>query len=436
MLASASTALAGPNPNGNHNHQPDVLKYGKPESVGMLSRPLKDMERNLTHFTETRNWASHSYNQVVPIEPGGSTIIARNGTIVSHFAFGKRLLWAGVNGTSGTLLPAREQEDATVDTIYDMASLTKMFTTVAVLRCLDAGKVALDAPVARYLPEFAVNDKANVTIVQLLTHTAGLNADPVPGLFDPMYPTYESRVRAILSQKLVYKPGSKFLYSDLSFMTLMLVVERVTGRPLDANIADFTSLMGMQSTFFNRGNVEGPRFRHYRDMAAQEFQLAVEGDIPGLPQRPQPVRGTVHDENAWALNGVAGHAGLFSTTADTARFCHMILSNGTYAGHRILSQRSVDLIFTNLLADIGEDHSVGFELNQYYTAGPMANILAASHTGFTGTSMVIDRASGTLFVHLANRVHPSRSWSSNNVVRETLGAWVATALGRTVEFPL
>ncbi|KAJ6439884.1 beta-lactamase [Purpureocillium lavendulum] len=395
------------------------------------------MVANLTHFTETRNWTSHSYNQVVPIEPGGVVLVARAGVVVSHFAFGKASLWAGVNGTRGELLPRREQEDATVDTIYDMASLTKMFTTVAVLRCLDRGQLDLNATVASYLPAFASHGKGAVTLLQLLTHTSGLQADPVPGLLDPSYPTYQAKVDAILGQALQSAPGTKYVYSDLNFMTLMLVVEEVGGKKLDEAIRDgITAPLGMRHTFFNRGNVEGPRFPFYRAMAPQEFQIAVEGDGPTIPKRPQPVRGTVHDENAYALGGVSGHAGLFSTAADTAVFCQMILNNGTYGGRRVLSQRAVDLIFTSLIGGLGEDHGVGFELNQYYTAGPMANMLAASHTGFTGTSLVIDRASNTLFVHLANRVHPSRGWASNNIVRETLGAWVATALGRDVEFPL
>ncbi|UNI17203.1 hypothetical protein JDV02_003573 [Purpureocillium takamizusanense] len=416
----------------------DVLRPGSPESVGMRSRPLRDMVANLTRFTETRNWTSHSYNQVVPIEPGGVVLVARRGVVVSHFAFGKSSLWASVNGTHGELLPRHEQEDASVDTIYDMASLTKMFTTVAVLRCLDRGQVGdLNDTVARYLPGFAANGKHEVTLLQLLTHTSGLQADPSPGLADAStYPTHQAKVDAILGQKLVSEPGTAYLYSDLNFMTLMLVVEAAGGKKLDAAIGDFTSQLGMRHTFFNRGNVEGAAFPFYRSMAPQEFQTAVEGDGPSIPKRPQPVRGTVHDENAWALDGVSGHAGLFSTAADTARLCQMLLNNGTYGGRRVLSRRAVDLVFTNLLGYLGEDHGVGFELNQYYTAGPMANMLAASHTGFTGTSLVVDRASGTLFVHLANRVHPSRGWASNNIVRETLGAWVATSLGRDVEFPL
>ena len=361
--------------------------------------------------------------------------MAHNGVIVSHFAFGKRNLWASVNGSTGTLLPPGEQEDTTIDTIYDMASLTKLYTTVAGLRCIDKGLISLNGTVATYLPDFAVNGKAGITILQLLTHTSGFQADPTIGLWMPQYPTYESRVQQILNESLVNSPGSTYLYSDLNFMTMQLVIEKVTGKPLDEVIHEYTSMMGMPDTFFNRGNIEGPAFPFYHRMAAQEFQITVLGDEE--PQRPQPVRGTVHDENSWGLNGVAGHAGLFSTVLDTAKFCQMILNNGTYNGKRILTKASVDLIFTNFNARFssGAYHGAGFELNQYYTAGPMANMLAASHTGYTGTTLVIDRASNTLFLHFANRVHPSRNWSSNNIVREAVGYWVEAALGRNVAFP-
>ncbi len=132
----------------------------------------------------------------------------------------------------------------------------------------------------------------------------------------------------------------------------------------------------------------------------------------------------------------SGHAGLFSTARDTATFLQMILNNGTYGGQKILSPEAVDLIFTNFNTKFPSSaHGFGFELNQYYTAGPMANPLAASHTGYTGTTLVVDRASSTLFIHFSNRVHPSRNWSSNNIVREAVGYWVAKALGRNVAFP-
>ncbi|EJP67069.1 beta-lactamase, putative [Beauveria bassiana ARSEF 2860] len=414
----------------------DVLRAGTPESVGMLSQPLKDMVSNMSHFTEARNWGAATHDQTLPVQPGGTVLVARKGCIVSHFAFGKRNLWASVDGYNGTKLSKSAQEDATVDTIYDMASLTKLFTTVAVLRCLDKGLVTLNGTVVTWLPEFGVNGKEKITLLQLLTHTSGLGADPAIGLWMPQFPTYKSRIDDILSTKPINTPGAKYLYSDLNFMTLMLVVEAVTGERHDDVIKEYTAEIGMEDTFFNRGNIEGVASPYFSRMAAQEFQQAV---IPTSyePPRPQPVRGTVHDENAWALDGVSGHAGLFSTALDTAKFGQMILNNGTYGGRRILSRDSVNLVFTNFNARFGpgNGHGVGFELDQYYTAGPMANSQAASHTGFTGTSLVVDRASGTLFVHLANRVHPSRNWSSNNIARETLGAWVATALGRTVQFP-
>ncbi|CZR53798.1 probable beta-lactamase [Phialocephala subalpina] len=409
----------------------NVLNYGSPESVGLLSQPLQDMVANLTAYTIPANYSSFSYNAIHPIEPGGATLIAHKSVIVSSFAFGKRNLYADVNGT---FLSPELQENATVDTIYDMASLTKLYTTVAALRQIGTGRLGLNATVSSYIPAFSVNGKENITILELLTHTSGFNADPSPSLYSSNYTTYTERINAIITQKIVNPPGSTYLYSDLNFMTLMLVVETITCQPLDALIYEFTIPLGMTSTFFNRGNIEGVAFPFYERMATQEFQIAVLGSEE--PDRPQPVRGTVHDENAWALNGVSGHAGLFSTVTDTARLCQMILNNGTYGSHRILSPSAVDLIFTNFNARFpGEAHGTGFELDQYYTSGPMASLQTASHTGFTGTSLVIDRPTGTFWLHFANRVHPSRKWSSNNIVREALGYWVAKSLGRNVSFP-
>lgn len=217
-------------------------------------------------------------------------------------------------------------------------------------------------------------------------------------------------------------------------MTLHLLLEHVTHVPLDALIYGFAVPLGMSSTFFNRGNIEGSKFPFYHRMATQEYQIAVLGSEE--PVRPQPVRSTVHDENAWALNGVAGHAGLFSTVGVTAKLCQMILNNGSYGGHRILKPETVDLIFTNCNTGFsGNEHGLGFELNQYYTCGPMQGLQVASRTGFTGTSVCIDRSTRTLWLHFANSVHPSRTWSSNNIVREAVGYWVAKSLGREVTYP-
>ncbi|KAG4437482.1 hypothetical protein IFR05_007037 [Cadophora sp. M221] len=431
VLFGLTEALGALNLQSGHHTRPNTLRYGSAESIGMQSVPLKAMVANLTAYTRPGNYGAPTHNQIHPVEPGSVTLVAHDSTIVSEFAVGKRNLYADVNGT---YLPESEQEDATVDTIYDMASLTKLFTTVAALRQLDTKKLRLNATVASYIPAFAVNGKEEITILQLLTHTSGFDADPVPSLFSSNYTTYSERIHAIITQKIINPPGSTFLYSDLNFMTMAIVLEKITGLPIDTQIYQYTIPLGMTKTFFNRGNIEGPKLPFYHDMATQEFQIDVLG--PEEPQRPQPVRGTVHDENAWALGGVSGHAGLFSTVGDTAKFCQMILNNGTYGGHRILSHEVVDLIFTNFNTKFpGEEHGLGFELNQYYTAGPMASLLTASHTGFTGTSLVIDRGSNSFWLHFANRVHPDRRWSSNNIVREAVGYWVGRSLGKAVVFP-
>ncbi|KFY04297.1 hypothetical protein O988_00872 [Pseudogymnoascus sp. VKM F-3808] len=433
LVLIQTTATPTADQGANHANQGSVLRYGTPESVGMDPLPLQEMVANLTGYTTAANYGRFSFNVIKPIEPGGTVLVGRKNTIVSAFAFGKKNLYADSNGT---LLPPHLQEAADLDTVYDMASLTKIFTTVATLREIDSGKLKLNATVATYVPEYAVNGKANITLLMLLTHTSGFDADPAPSLCSSEYPTYDKKIEAIITQGLINSPGSKFLYSDLNFMSLMIILERVTKKPLEKLIAEFTSPLGMHSTFFNRGNVEGPKNPFYWRSAAQEFQIEVLGDSE--PQRPQPVRGSVHDENAYCMDGVCGHAGLFSTVRDTAVLCQMILNNGTYGGRRILSQESVDNLFTNFNArfnNINDDHGLGLELNQYYTAGPLASLQTASHTGFTGTSMVIDRAHNTFYLHFSNRVHPSRTWSSNNIVREALGYWVAKGLRLDVQFP-
>jgi CubicO group peptidase (beta-lactamase class C family) len=399
----------------------------------MLSAPLKELVANVSGYTKPGIYGSFSHYVEHPIEPGSATLIAHDGTVVSSFAVGKRSKYADSNGTE---LPLRQQEDATEDTIYDLASLTKLFTTIAALREFDTGRLALDRTVASYMPEFATvgGGKENVTILQLLTHTSGFDADPVPSLADPVYKTHTDRVNAILSSPLINAPGSTYLYSDLNMMSMQLLLEHVTHLPLDALVYSYTVPLGMTSTFFNRGNIEGKWFPYYSRMATQEFQIEVLGDAE--PKRPQPVRATVHDENSWAMGGVCGHAGVFSTVGDFAKLAQMILNNGTYGGHQILKPESVDLIFHNFNTKFpGNEHGLGFELNQYYTCGPMQGLQVASHTGFTGTTVCIDRSSNSFWLHFANRVHPSRSWSSNNIVREAVGYFVAKALGRNVAYP-
>ncbi|KAJ5294351.1 hypothetical protein N7508_009172 [Penicillium antarcticum] len=408
-----------------------ILKHDTPGSVGLLPQPLQQMQLNLSQYTLPANYGSHSYNEIHPIQPGGTVIVGHKSTIVSAFSFGNASLYADSNGT---LLPPSEWIPTEMDTIYDMASLTKIFTAVAVLRAIDDGKLDLNRTVASYMPEFATNGKDNITVLMLLTHTSGFPPDPLPGLYDSSYKTKQQRIDAIIKQKLANPPGSIYTYSDLNFMNLRFLLEKVTGAPFEEIIHSFTKDLGMKSTFFNKGNDQSHSFPYYSRMAPTEYQIEVLGDSE--PHRPQPVRGTVHDENAWALDGVSGHAGLFSTAGDVAILCQMILNNGTYGGKRILSPEKVDLMFTDFNTKFpGDAHSVGLELDQFYFSGPMANISAGGHTGFTGTTLVVDRASNTFMVMMAHHVHPNRNWASNNIVREAVGYWVARSLGKNVSFP-
>ncbi|TFK41654.1 putative beta-lactamase, partial [Crucibulum laeve] len=399
------------------------LKTGTPESVGLLSTPLTDLQKNITGYLTPVNYGSASFNIVNPLYPGATVIIGHKATIVSHFAVGKALKYSDVNGT---ILPAAQQIAMQKDTIYDMASLTKMFTTIVALQQLERGKISLNTTVATYIPDFATNGKGNITIQMLMTHTSGFDADPNPGLWIG-YTTYADRKKAIIEQNIINIPGTTYLYSDLNYMSLQFVLEAVTSLPLDTLIHnEFTGPLGMVDTYFNRGNL--PRKDR---IAAEEFQIGALGSTE--PARPQPVWGTVHDENAWSLDGVSGHAGIFSTAKDLGIFCQMVLNNGTYGTTTILKPQTVDLIFHNFnTAFPGNEHGLGFELNQFYWSGAMASLQTAGHTGYTGTTMAIDRPSNTFFVLLTNRVHPSRTWSNINIARENVGYFVAKALGRQV----
>jgi len=402
-----------------------MLKYGSPESVGLLSDAFKDLKKNVTEYMTPANYGSASNDEVHPLYPGATVMIGHESTVVSHFAVGHTFKYADANGTE---VPKEHQTRTENDTIYDIASLTKMFTTIAALQQLESGKLSLDATVATYVPDFATNGKENITILMLMTHTSGFGR--IPGLWTE-YQTYDERKKAIIEQKLLYDPGTTFWYSDLNFMNLQFVLEAVTGTPLDQLLHDkFTGPLGMKDSFFNRGN-KALSEKLMSRIAATEYQIEAVG--PMEPQRSQPVWGTVHDEKAWSLDGVAGHAGMFSTAWDLGIFCQMILNNGTYNGIRILQPSTVDLIFHDFNAAFPEDaHGLGFKLGQFQGSGAMHSLQTAGHTGFTGTSMVIDRSSNTFFIFLTNRVHPSRTWSNINRVREMVGTCVARSFGRNV----
>ncbi|RDI63313.1 serine hydrolase domain-containing protein [Nocardia pseudobrasiliensis] len=345
-----------------------------------------------------------------PMYPGETVIAGRDGVIVEFAADGYALLYANHQGDP---LPPDQRIATTVDTIYDLASLTKLFTATVVVQLLERGRLALADSVATYLPDFAAQGKSDITILQLLTHTSGLPPDPSPPLWT--YATRGEMVAAILATAPQAPAATTYLYSDLNFLTLQLVSETITGTTLDVLVRDgITGPLGMADTMFNPRAALRPR------IAAAEYQLQPDRGL---------VWGQVHDENAWALGGVAGHAGLFSTAYDLAIFTQTILNGGCYREHRILSRDSVLAMLTNYnQAFPGNDHGLGFELYQHWEAGALATPYTFAHTGFTGTSLVGDPTTGAFVVLLTNRVHPSRDWGSTNPARWAVAHDMARAV--------
>ncbi|MDT7797191.1 MAG: hypothetical protein QOI78_624 [Actinomycetota bacterium] len=381
-----------------------TLRDGPPKDVNLDPAPLKSAEDFLASWTKP-DATGH------PHFSGAVGLLAHDGVVVDRYAVGGAVRYADAAGTE---LPADQQVPMRNDTIFDMASISKLFTSIAVLQLIERGQLTVDTPVSRFFPEFATGDKAAITIKMLLTHVSGFDADPIPSLWAG-YPDVPSRRQAVLDSPLKNKPGTTYLYSDINLLTLGFIVEKLTGTTLDKVVHDrITAPLGMTDTGYN------PPASKLNRIAATEFEAN--------PPRGM-VRGSVHDENAWSLGGVAGHAGVFSTAGDMATLAQTILNGGTYRGHRILSADTVRLMLTNYNQQFPDDsHGLGFELDQPWYMGALASPVTAGHTGFTGTTLVIDPESRSFAILLTNRVHPSRNWGSINTARQV---W-ATSLARAM----
>ncbi|MGH7719751.1 MAG: serine hydrolase domain-containing protein, partial [Gemmatimonadaceae bacterium] len=270
-------------------------------------------------------------------------------------------------------------------TIYDLASLTKVVaTTTAIMILYDRGKVRLDDPVSKYLPSFTGGEKGRVTIRHLLAHHSGLPSGR--DVWRTARSAAEAR-RQVLATPLVAAPGRKQLYSDLGPDILGFVVEAVSGETLDV--------------FLDRRVFRPLRMRSTSFRPAPRMRARTAPTEPA-PPRGYPLRGEVHDENAFALGGVAGHAGLFSTAADLSIFAQMMLNGGVYNGIRIASDSAVAL-FTSRAAG---SRALGWEICE--GAGACGHNLGAGaygHTGFTGTSLWIDPEREMFVILLTNWVH-------------------------------
>lgn len=329
--------------------------------------------------------------------PGAVVLVLHRGEVVFHRAYGLR-----------SKQPA--ETPMKPDTPFDLASLTKpIATATSLLILVERGKLRISDPVAQYLPEFGQNGKEKVTVEQLLTHTGGLVADN--NLADYQNGK-EKALERVWQLKPSYEPGTRFVYSDVGFIVLGQLVERVSGQSLDKFAQEniFTPL-GMRSTGF-----------------LPPAALA-EKAAPTEKRDGHWMVGEVHDPRAYLLGGVAGHAGLFSTAEDLAIYARMILGGGSYQGKRVLSPETVRLMTTphpvpGGLRALGWDVQTSYSSNrgELFPAGR-----TFGHTGFTGTSIWIDPETETAVIFLSNRVHPEAKTNINKV-RGQVATLAAAAL--------
>ncbi|WP_405706790.1 serine hydrolase [Streptomyces xanthophaeus] len=409
LPGSAGAAGAAGSPAERRALQGLRLRYGSARQAGLLERHLEGVA------DEARRFLGPSPEH--PYYAGAVVLAGRGRTVALHRAMGDAVRYADYDGRTDRVreFPAAERIAMAEDTVFDLASLTKLFTSILAVQQMERGRLELEAPVRRYLPEFTGGGKEVVTVRQLLTHTSGLRS------WAPFYQesTREGQLRLLWSVRPQETPGTVYRYSDLNLISLQLLLERITGRTLDALLHDeITAPLGMHRTRYN------PPLSWRRVTAATEVQRPPWSGLDrGL------VWGEVHDENAYALGGVAGHAGVFGTAWDLAVLARTLLDGGVYAGRRILRPASVELLFTDYNTSFpGDDHGLGFELYQHWYMGAMATPHSAGHTGFTGTSLVLDPSTDSFLVLLGNSVHPVRTWRAGSAPRVAVGNRFARAV--------
>ena len=329
--------------------------------------------------------------------PGAFAVIGDRRTVLVQY---------GV-GTLDVVPSPRPDEN----TLWDMASLTKVVgMTTAMMQLTEAGKVDLDAPVQRYLPEFRGSNKERVTVRHLLTHSSGLPA--WRPLYKETWSPAEARALAAATA-LDTLPGVRMVYSDLGAIILGQIVERVSGESLETYLARHVfGPLGMSST----------RYRPGPDLLSRVAPTEYD------PWRQRKIRGEVHDENAYALGGVSGHAGLFSSGHDVARLTRMYLNGGTLDGVRLVSPETIRQ-FTTVQDSVLSNRALGWETpNGTNSAGHLMKRPAFGHTGFTGTSIWVDPSRDLFVILLSNRVNPTRQNLRIGAVRAELADVVVRVL--------
>lgn len=372
-----------------------VLHPGSARGAGLREEPLDEINPVMEGMIEDG------------VMPGAVTFVAKSGHIVQHEAYGYSYQYTDDEFTETDTPIAM-----TKDTIFDLASISKIFTTTAAMKLYEDGHFKLDDPVAKHIPEFSINGKEEVTIRQLMTHTSG---------FAPSAPVYdvegdrEDRLRYVLEYPLENEPNTVYTYSDLNMIVLGVLIERLSEKRQDEYVKEvITDPLAMHDTMYNP-----PEDLKHR-IAATEYQPWTDRGI---------VWGTVHDEKAWSLDGVAGHAGVFSTASDLAKLAHMYLNDGRYGSEQILQPETIRLLVDNQIPEFpGDDHGLGWELNQMWYMDGLTEESSLGHTGYTGTSIIVNQNNDTIAILLTNRVHPTRDTVSTNVARRQFAQQVAEAI--------
>jgi uncharacterized protein YbbC (DUF1343 family)/CubicO group peptidase (beta-lactamase class C family) len=326
--------------------------------------------------------------------PGCVVMVGHQGRIVFHKAYGNKQVQP-------------ETITMTTDTVFDMASITKPIATAAsVMKLVELGKIDVDQIVAHYIPEFAVHGKDKITVRQLLIHQGGLLPDNALSDYNDGVAKAFERIYALGTR---VEPGTTFMYTDVGFIVLAKLVERVSGKNVHQFSQEFLfKPLGMQETGYNP-----PEALRKRAATTQQ-------------REGRWMRGEVHDPRAYRLGGIAGHAGLFSTSSDLARFAQMLLGQGTYQDNQILAVDTVTLMtkpnkVSSGLRGLGWDIRTGYSYNR----GDLLTDQAFGHGGFTGTTFWVDPGQDLFVIFLSNRVHPDGSGSVNRLAGRI--ATIATA---------
>ena len=385
------------------------LPVAAPRSVGMSAAKLNQIDALVEADIKDKKL------------PGAVVLVGHKGRIVFRKAYGNR-----------SLVPV--VEPMTVDTIFDLASLTKVVaTTTCVMILVEQGKLRLSDTIGKFIPEIQDENAKKVTIQQLMTHLSGYAPD-----FDlkEKWTGHDGMLQALYKEKLRLSPGTKFVYSDIGFIVLGEIVQRVTETSLATYFQQNIALrIGLESRFndFSR-RLEiltagfGVRFAPTENIKGQQSYL---GSTFEGKDGDQILRGVVHDPTSFRMNGVAGHAGLFSVADDLARFCQMLLNGGELDGKRVMSAQTVARMTAQIVvSETGDTRSLGWDINTSFSSnrGELFPLGSFGHTGFTGTSIWIDPVSQTFVVFLSNRVHPD---GKGDVT--PLRAKVATVVASAIE---